>query len=130
MNKHDPFVRLPHAIIDSPEFVALNPIDVVVLVQLARKFNGHNNGDLAFGVREAARKCHCGQTTACRAFANLQKASLITATYKGHLVPEIGRPDVATRWQLNFLMNAPKRPRLPKPQHTHAHRRTMNGPAA
>ena len=41
--------------------------------------------------------------TACRSLARLQNARLITATYKGHLVPEIGRPDIATRWQLNFV---------------------------
>jgi len=70
---------------------------------LIRKHNGHNNGTIALGVREAANSCHCSQMTACRALTRLQKDGLITATYKEHLVPEIGRPDIATRWKLNFL---------------------------
>ena len=43
---------------------------------------------------------------ACRALAKLQKIDLISATRKGHLVLEIGRPNVATRWRLNFLEEA------------------------
>jgi hypothetical protein len=105
MTKHEPFVMLPHAVIDSPEFDTLSPIDVVILVRLVRKFNGYNNGNLSLGVREAARVCHCGQTTACRSLNRLQTAGFITATYKGHLVPEIGRPDVATRWKITFVTN-------------------------
>jgi len=106
MIKHDPFIMLPHAVYDSPTFAALKPIDIAVLLLLIRKHNGHNNGGIALGVREAARRFHCSQMTACRSLARLQKASLISATYKGHLVPEIGRPDVATRWQLNFVRDS------------------------
>jgi predicted transcriptional regulator len=94
---------LPHSIYESPEFQALRAIDIAVLLVLIYKCNGHNNGNIALGVREAAKRCHCGQTTACRALNNLQGAGLITATYKGHLVPEPGRPDVATRWKINFI---------------------------
>jgi predicted transcriptional regulator len=96
------FVMLPYSTYDSPEFAALKPIDVAVLVLLIRKHDGNNNGNISLGVREVAKKCHCAQMTACRALKNLEKAGLITTTYKGHLVPEIGRPDVATRWRLNF----------------------------
>src|SRR5262245_4352877 len=103
MSKHDPFIMLPYAVYDGPIFAALKPIDIAVLLLLIRKHNGYNNGGIALGVREAAKRCHCSQMTACRALARLQKDGLISATYKGHLVPEIGRPDVATRWQLNFV---------------------------
>lgn len=103
MSKHGPFIMLPHAVYDSPTFAALKPIDIAALLVLIRKYNGHNNGAIPLGVRETARRCHCSQMTACRALARLQEAGLITAAYKGHLVPEIGRPDVATRWKLNFV---------------------------
>jgi hypothetical protein len=104
MTKHNNhFIMLPHAVYDSPAFVALRSSDIVVLLLLIRKHNGYNNGDIPLGVREVAKKCHCSQATACRSLARLQKSSLINATYKGHLVPEIGRPDIATRWRLNFV---------------------------
>lgn len=101
--KHAPFVMLSHAVFDSPEYRAQRPIERDLLWLLIRKHNGINNGNVALGVREAAQYCHCSPMTACRAFATLQKAGLITATLKGHLVPEIGRSNVATRWRLNFL---------------------------
>ena len=103
MTKHEPFIMLPHAVYDSPEFAELNPIDVAVLLLLIRKHNGHNNGRIALGVREAAAKCRCGKASAQRALARLQQSGLVAITYKGHLVPEIGRPDAATKWRLNFV---------------------------
>jgi hypothetical protein len=103
MTKHAPFIMLPHAIYDSPIFAALKPIHIATLLLLIRKHNGHNNGNIPLGTREVEKRCHCGLATASRALKRLQLDGLITATYKGHLVPEIGRPDVATRWRLNFL---------------------------
>jgi hypothetical protein len=103
MTTDDRFIMLPHAVYDSPTFAQLKPIHVTILLLLIRKHNGYNNGAIALGVREAAKRCHCSQMTACRALTRLQEDGLITATYKGHLVPEIGRPDIATRWKLNFL---------------------------
>lgn len=101
--KSPPFIMLPHSVYDSPAFEALQPIDIAVLLLLIRKHNGHNNGSITLGVREAAGRCHCSQATACRSFAQLQKADLISVTYKGHLVPEAGRPNAATQWKLNFV---------------------------
>jgi hypothetical protein len=103
MTQHEPFIMIPHAVYDSPTFAALKPIDIAVLLVLIRKHNGHNNGAIPLGVRETARRCHCSQMTAYRALARLEKSELITAVYKGHLVPEIGRPNAATRWRLNFV---------------------------
>jgi hypothetical protein len=106
MTKHEPFIMLPYALYDSPIYAALRPIHVAVLLLLLRKHNGRNNGSIPLGTREAARRCHCSQSTACRALTELQLAGFITVTRKGHLVPEIGRPDVASRWRLNFLQEA------------------------
>ena len=103
MTKHEPHVRMIHKVYDSPEFQALVPNERAILWELIRKYNGFNNGNLSLGVREAAKKCHLGQMAACRALARLQESGLISATYKGHLVPDYGRPNVPTRWRLNFL---------------------------
>lgn len=114
MTKHDPFIMLPYDIYDSAIFAALEPIHIAILLLLIRKHNGHNNGAIALGVREIEKRCHCSRATAGRALKRLQTDGLITVTYKGHLVPEIGRPDVATRWRLNFLKETLKEtlPRL------------------
>jgi hypothetical protein len=107
---------LPHAFYDSLTFAQLRPLHVAILLLLIRKHNGHNNGAIVLGVREAAKRCHCSQMTACRALMRLQKDGLITATYKGHLVPETGRPDIATRWKLNFLKESTQVSGKPKGQ--------------
>jgi hypothetical protein len=104
-----PFIRIPQAAYNSPAFRSLRPVEVAVLLLLASKFNGRNNGAIALGVREAARRCHCGKSTAHRALARLQGTGLITLTYRGHTVPEIGRPDAPTRWHVSFLENVQER---------------------
>jgi hypothetical protein len=103
MSNPDGFIKLPYAVYDSPAFQQLKPIDVAVLLLLIRKHNGHNNGAISLGLREVVTRCHCSQMTAWRALESLQRASLISRAFKGHLVPEIGRPDVASRWKLNFI---------------------------
>ena len=103
MSEGNGFIKLPYAVCDSPEFAALNPIDVAVLLLLIRKHNGYNNGNISLGVEEAAAKCGCGKASAQRALARLQQSGLVAITYKGHLVPEVGRPDAATKWRLNFV---------------------------
>jgi hypothetical protein len=108
MTQHAPFIMLPYATYDSPTFAALKPIDIAVLLLLIRKHNGHNNGAISLGLREIVNRCHCSQATAWRALNRLQQANLISRSYKGHLVPEVGRPDVATRWRLNFVPDTPK----------------------
>jgi hypothetical protein len=108
-DKSGGWIQLPYAIYDSTAFAKLKSIDIAVLLLLIRKHNGRNNGNVSLGVREVAIRCHCGKTTASQALKSLQDADLITATYKGHLVPEIGRLDVATRWKLNFVDETNKR---------------------
>jgi DNA-binding transcriptional regulator YhcF (GntR family) len=94
---------VPHAVYDSTAFATLMPIDVAVLLTLIRKHTGINNGAISLGVREAASRCHCSQATALRALRRLQETGLISLTRKGHMVPQIGRPDVASTWHLNFI---------------------------
>lgn len=104
-----PFIRIPKAAYDSPAFRSLRSVEVAVLLLLASKFNGHNNGALPLGIREAARRCHCSASTAHRALAGLQETGLIALTYRGHMVPEIGRPDAPTQWRISFLENVQER---------------------
>ena|SRR5690242_780691 len=104
-----PFIRIPQAAYNSPAFQSLRPIEVAVLLLLASKFNGHNNGNVPLGLTEATRRCHCSKSTAHRALARLQETGLIAMTYRGHMVPEIGRPDAPTRWRIAFLENIHER---------------------
>ena len=105
--KGERFIMLPHAVYDSPAFAMLAPIDIAVLLLLIRKHNGRNNGDIALGVREVTIRCRCGMASALRALGHLQDAGLVSRERKGHLVPQVGRANVASRWRLKFLTDIP-----------------------
>ena len=106
--KGERFIMLPHAVYDSPAFAILLPTDIAVLLLLIRKHNGRNNGDISLGLREVTAKCRCGKTTAVRALEHLQEAGLIHCVRKGHLVPAVGRANIASRWRLNFVAESQK----------------------
>src|SRR5215831_19283876 len=108
MKRSEPFVMMLHATFDSEEYRALTPLDRDVLWLLIRRFNGTNNGEISLGAREAATWYGVGRSTANRALQRIEKAGFITAVHKGHLVPPAERPNVATKWRLNFL-NEPLR---------------------
>jgi hypothetical protein len=102
MTKHEPFIRLPHSVYDSPAFQALLPVDIAHLLLLLRKFNGYNNGAINLSLNEACGRCGCSKATSGRSLQRLQKANLITATIKGCATP-VGKPDIPTRWNINFM---------------------------
>lgn len=99
------FIMVPHCVFDDPKFIALSPVEKVILFLLIRRHNGKNNGEISLGVREAAKWCHCHQATACRALQTLEQAGFLTAVYKGHLTGIAGQ-NIATRWRLNFVKSA------------------------
>jgi len=99
----DRFVMMRHSVFDTPEYALLSSIERDILWLLIRRFDGFNNGNIPLGVREVERWCKCSRTTACQAFKNLQTANFISLTYRGHLVPEIGRPNATSRWRVNHL---------------------------
>jgi hypothetical protein len=43
---------LPHAVADSPAYLALAPFDRCVLSEILRRFNGYNNGEIAISYEE------------------------------------------------------------------------------
>lgn len=50
------FLLLPHAVMDSANFKSLHPRAIKLLLNLARQYNGHNNGDLCAAMT-LMRKC-------------------------------------------------------------------------
>jgi hypothetical protein len=104
---------LAQSVFDSAPYRALTPVERDILWLLIRRHNGRNNGAISLGVRDAASWYGCGKSTACRALQHLQQAQFITAVHKGHLVPVVGRPNIATTWRLNFLNTVPTRSQKP-----------------
>lgn len=99
------FVLMDYELVDSPAFVGASTNAKCLLIMLIRKFNGHNNGDISCGVREAASWLHSSKDTASRAFAELEGLGLIERTRRGHFKIKAGEmKNVATSWRLNFIV--------------------------
>ncbi|MBL4787459.1 MAG: hypothetical protein JKY49_18805 [Cohaesibacteraceae bacterium] len=70
-------VRLYYWMMQSLAWQVLRPADRAVYIQLQMRYNGTNNGFLAFSVRDAARECNISNSTAGRCFINLQNKGFI-----------------------------------------------------
>ena len=67
----DRYLRLPHYLLKSPAWRSLRPLERALFVEVAQRYNGHNNGEIGLGVREAAQALHVRPQTAGRAFMGL-----------------------------------------------------------
>jgi hypothetical protein len=94
---------LEYSLTDGPAFINLSSHATRILILLLRRFNGHNNGSIPLGAREAGQWCHCDHVTAWRALKELQKSNLITVVDKGRIVLDGSGINRATRWRLNFV---------------------------
>ena len=98
-----PFVMLDHRILDSPAWCSLGGSAVKLLMLMARRYNGSNNGQMFLGEREAAESIGLSRNTVAAAFAELEKAGFIVAVERGHFHV---KARIATRWRLTFPATA------------------------
>jgi hypothetical protein len=93
------FVALPYDVLDSPGYRSTSPPARAVLIVLARRFTGRNNGALALSVRDAASEANVSPATASRALQELDDAGLIEMVDKGSFTHH---RRLATTWRLNW----------------------------
>ena len=48
--KRDRFLQLPHFLLTSEAWKSLNPIERTLFIEVAQRYNGHNNGEIGLGV--------------------------------------------------------------------------------
>jgi hypothetical protein len=77
------FVPIPHDMAESAAWRSLSGPALKVYVELRRRYNGGNNGDLSLSLDEAARLLHMGKATVARAFAELEAKGFIRMTARG-----------------------------------------------
>ncbi len=77
------FVKLGDGLAASPAFRSLSGPAVKYYIELRRRYNGSNNGDLSLSLDEAKRLLHMGKATAGRARQELQDKGLIRMTKCG-----------------------------------------------
>ena len=91
------FIKIICYMYDSDAFQDLTPIARCIILELRRRFNGSNNGEISLSCREVAKKCKCGKGTASNAFKELNEHGFIKVSKKGFFT---GRE--ATTWILTF----------------------------
>jgi len=108
-NGHDPigepFFPVIRSLFNTDKYRALwtMPAALFVLQMLMQRHDHRkNNGLVSLSCREVAAWYQTSTMTAWRAFQRLQKDGFITEVHKGHLVPQVGRPNVSTLWRINF----------------------------
>lgn len=75
--RRDRFVKLDHWLQDTDAWQSLGPAPRALYIELARRYNSLNNGEISMSVREAARLLHIAKDTATKAFKELEAKGFI-----------------------------------------------------
>ena len=96
-NSASRFIMLPWFLMDSDAWLSLTPAERAVYLELARRYNGRNNGFIALSVRDAAERCRINKNTAAKSFRRLQETGFVEVVTPGGF----SRKDPhATEWRL------------------------------
>lgn len=90
------FLALPHVVIDSPAFLALSGPALRLLLDIARQYEGGNNGRLVACSKYLKTRGWTSEGTASRARKELEQSALIVETRKGM------RPNRATWYAITW----------------------------
>lgn len=91
------FVKLDCFMLESPAYRSLTPAARAVYVEVAKLYNGRNNGALALSVRDAAERCRINKDTAGKAFSLLQAVGFVECVTPGGFTRKVRH---ATEWRL------------------------------
>lgn len=75
-----PFLRLYRFMVESPEFAALSPIAVKLLVDLGKRYKGYNNGDLSVPWSNLSKEGWSSEHTMRRALHELLATGFLVCT--------------------------------------------------
>ena len=81
--KPDRFAGIPHFLMNSPGYLRSRPAARATLLELARSFNGSNNGMIGLSIRTVSERCRISKDTAQAAFQELEDCGLIERVQKG-----------------------------------------------
>lgn len=90
-------MKLDCFMLESPAYRSLTPAARAVYVEVAKLYNGRNNGALALSVRDAAERCRINKDTARKAFALLQEVGFLECATPGGFTRKVRH---AAEWRL------------------------------
>lgn len=80
-----PFFMLDHRLLDLPNYINLTHTAKSLLVDIARQYNGSNNGDLCVTLKVMQKRGWTSNSTMRRALDTLLTANLVMLTRQGGL---------------------------------------------
>jgi hypothetical protein len=102
--KSNGFIMLEHEMMRTPAWQSLSPAAVCLLLDLWRRFNGRNNGEISYSIRRAQHYLGCSPKFAVKLIAELQSKGFIVVTRKGSFQVKTGAfVGRASTWRLTML---------------------------
>ena len=83
---------------DLPSWQEMSVYGRCTIIELRRKFNGHNNGKIVMSVRELAKLLNCHKDTALKALREVEKKGWALPTLKGCFSQKTNK--TATIWRI------------------------------
>lgn len=97
------FSRLPHWVQDSAAFRSLKPGPRALLIEMIRKYNGRNNGQIIMSARQACEAINIAdKDTALRYLNQLRDVGLIRPIKVGGFNMKDATASRATEWALTW----------------------------
>lgn len=94
------YTTFQHWTLKSEAMLALSGNATKLMLRLALRHNGVNNGQITMSVREAANEVRCTTNTATKLFEELERLRFISCTRKGSFSQKHG---MASVWLLHWL---------------------------
>ena len=79
----DKYVRIFHRMLKTPAWRSLDCVARAAYIELSMRYNGRNNGEIRFSLREMGEKLDVSKATAMRAMNRLQDRGFIVKTKAG-----------------------------------------------
>lgn len=95
-----PFLKLDAWMMNTAAWASLTPQDRAVYIEVARLYDGRNNGFIGLGVRAAAERANVNKDTAARCFQRLIDRGFIEQAQAGAFNQNARQ---ATEWRLTHL---------------------------
>lgn len=91
------FVMLPNYLLDCPAWRALSTQARALYIELRRRYNGRNNGQIAFSVRDGADLCRMNRDTVAVSFKALESLGFVELATPGSFSRKVRH---AAEWRL------------------------------
>lgn len=94
------FAGIPHDVMNHPDYLNLQGSAVKLLLELARQYNGHNNGDLCIAFSILRERGFNSKSTISNNIKKLIEAGLVIQTRQGYFIDGKGQCALyALAWQ-------------------------------